>query len=199
VLQVKNFTYLFILPLLLSASLSANCDLVKDRTYDSYQEFKEAESLHNDKKYSDAYTMLLKSLSTYPTTRKEISLNYSCVTYIPGPYAPIIKRYQKSETFDFDRTTLGVAIKHQLSPAPYVFIEYQKNKTIVSAINSTRTSRHSIEKRLPLENFSVTIGGSTFSFGNLEVGKLTTRKKNRSLSQTDSITTAEDFGFKLYK
>jgi len=196
---VKLFFYIFALQLFISSSLFANCELVENETYTAYKQFKKAETLHSEKKYSDAYEMILKSFQTYRPRVKEISLRYNCVTYIPGPYSVTIKKYNKSEMFDFDRTTLGMEIKHQISPAPYVFIEYQKNKTIVSAVNSIKTSRNNLPKRLPLENFAVTIDSSNFQFGNLEVGKPQTIKKNRSFSPNASIRTSEEFGFKLYK
>ena len=196
---MRLFTYLFIAQLFVASTVFANCELVENETFTAYEQFKEAESLHSDQKYSDAYEMLLKSFQTYTPRTKEISLQYTCVNYIPGPYAPTIQRSTKSEMFDFDRTALGMEIKHQLSPAPYVFIEFQKNKTFVSAINSIKTSRNEIAKRLPLENFSVSINGQSFQFGNLEVGKLKTIKKNKSFTPNATIKTSEEFGFQLYK
>ena len=196
---MRIFTYLFILQLSISSVLFANCELVENQTYTAYQQFKEAESLHSDKKYSEAYEMLLKSFNSYAPKTKQISLSYTCVNYIPGPYAPTIQRSTKTESFDFDRTTLGMEIKHQLSPAPYVFIQFQEDKTIVSAINSVKTSRNNLPKRLPLENFSVTINSTKFQFANLQVGKLETVTRNKHFSQNSTITTNEEFGFKLYK
>jgi hypothetical protein len=196
---VKIFIYFLVLPFLISTSLFAKCELSENSTYTAYQQFKKAENLHSAKKYSDAYEMLLQSFQTYSPRRKEIALEYHCVTYIPGPYGVSIKKYNKSEMFDFDRTALGIEIKHQLSPAPYVFIQYQNNKTLVSAINSVTTARNKIPKRLPLENFAVNIGGSNFQFGNLLVGALKTLKKDRSFTPNDTIRTTEEFNFKLYK
>lgn len=196
---MKIFTYLFILQIFVTSTLFANCELVENQTYTAYQQFKEAESLHSDKKYSEAYDMLLESFKSYAPRSKELSLSYTCVNYIPGPYAPTIQRSNKTELFDFDRTTLGMEIKHQLSPAPYVFIQFQKGKTIVSAINSVKTSRSDLPKRLPLENFSVTINSTKFQFANLQVGKLETVTRKKSFTQNATITTNEEFGFKLYK
>ncbi len=196
---MRIFIYLFIVQLFVSSSLLANCELIENETYDAYQQFQEAESLHSDKKYSEAYDMLLKSFQTYSPRANKLTLQYSCITYIPGPYSPTIKKYTKTGTFDFDRTALGVEIKHQLSPAPYVFIQFQKNRTIVSAINSVKTSRNDIPKRLPLEKFSVTIDGTAFQFGTLKVGKPETVTKNRFFTPNDTIKTSEEFGFKLYK
>jgi len=185
--------------LLFSVALFANCELIENETFTSYQQFKEAQSLNSDQQYSEAYDMLLQSFASYSPRTKEVQLQYTCVNYIPGPYAPTIQRSTKSEMFSFDRTSLGMEIKHQLSPAPYVFIQFQKNKTIVSAINSVKTSRNTIEKRLPLENFVVTIDGDKFDFGGLQVGKLETQTKKRAYSPNATITTNEQFGFKLYK
>jgi len=185
--------------LLFSTAVYANCELVENETFISYQQFKEAQSLHSDEQYSEAYEMLLKSFASYTPRTKEIQLQYTCINYIPGPYAPTIQRSSKTEMFGFDRTSLGMKIKHQLSPAPYVFIQFQKNRTLVSAINSVKTSRNEIAKRLPLESFSVTVDGDKFNFGNLQVGKLKTLTKNRRYTPSATITTNEQFGFKLYK
>jgi len=196
---VRIFTYFFVIQLLVSTAVFANCELIENETVTSYQEFKEAESLHSDQQYSEAYDMLLKSFRSYSPRTKEIQLKYTCVNYIPGPYAPTIQKSSKTEMFDFDRTSLAMDIKHQLSPAPYVFIQFQKSKTLVSAVNSIKTSRNTIEKRLPLESFSVTVDGDKFDFGNLQVGKLETLTKNKTYTPNATITTNEEFGFKLYK
>ena len=196
---MRFFSFLLLAQLFLSASLFANCELIENDAYYAYQQFKESESLHSDQQHSEAYDMLLKSFKTYKPKTKTILLESTCVNYIPGPYAPTIQRSTKRDSYDFDRTALGIEIKHQLSPAPFVFVQFQKNKTIVSAINSTKTSRNEIKKRLPLENFAVSIDGKKFQFGNLEVGKLKSIKRSIRLSENDTIKTNEQFGFKLYK
>lgn len=196
---MSDLLYKVFLLFLLASGVFADCELVEDNNFLAHEEFKEAEALHENLKYSEAYDMLLKSYQTYPNDSSEIELAYECVNYIPGPYAPTIKHSSKHEMFDFNRNALGISIKHQLSPAPYVFIQFQKNKTIVSAINSVTTARNTIEKRLPLENFVVHIDSEQFDFNNLEVGKLETRSANKNLSINSNITTTEKFGFKLYK
>ena len=46
---------------------------------------------------------------------------------------------------------------------------------------------------------SVTVDGDKFDFGNLQVGKLETLTKNKIYTPNATITTNEEFGFKLYK
>jgi len=112
--------------MLFSFSLFGDCELVQDTKYDSYNQFKEAATLLDKEQYKDAYEKLIESFKTYPSNEKSINLKYDCVNYTPGAYAPIIQHSSKEENFDFDRKTLGKDIKEQLSPAPYVFIEFQK-------------------------------------------------------------------------
>ena len=182
-----------------SVTLLADCELVEDEKYKSYQEFKEAEDLHDNLEYAKAYEMLLQSLSTYTYSDNEIELVYECVNYVPGPYAPIINKSTKTESFDFNRRSLGKNIKNQLSPAPYVFIEFQKNRTIVSATNAEKTPRGKLKGRLPLENFIVTIDNEKFNFGTLRSAEVKKVSSNNRYTPNSTIVTKEDFGFKLYK
>ena len=191
--------FYFLIGLFFLTNLFADCELVNDNTYKSYLQFKEAELLHEEKKYSEAYKTLLESFRIYTPRTKEVDLKYSCINYIPGPFAAIIQKSSKTELFDFDRRTLAIDIKHQLSPAPYVFIEFQKEKTIASVRNSVKTAQAEIKDRLPLENFFVNINGTAFEFGNIKVGQVKTLTKNNSFSYYNTITTDEEFGFKLYK
>jgi len=196
-LKIYNFFVLFII--LSGSLLLADCELVEDTKYTAYQQFKEAEDLYDNLQYSDAYEKLLESFKTYAPADKSIELAYSCVNYIPGAYAPIIKRSSKKETFDFDRKALGKDIKKQLSPAPYVFIEFQKNRTIVSAVNAKATPRGELKGRLPLENFTVTLKNETLAFNKLSAGEVKRLSTKKAYSPNTPITTNEDFNFKLYK
>jgi len=185
--------------MLFSFSLFGDCELVQDTKYDSYNQFKEAATLLDKEQYKDAYEKLIESFKTYPSNEKSINLKYDCVNYTPGAYAPIIQHSSKEENFDFDRKTLGKDIKEQLSPAPYVFIEFQKNKTIVSVTNATKTDRGELKGRLPLENFTVTLGTKTLAFGRVNAGEVKRRTMDRAYSPNKQIITNEDFNFKLYK
>ena len=182
-----------------SVTILADCELVEDEKYKSYQEFKEAKDLYEKLEYTQAYNMLLQSLHTYTYLNDEIDLMYQCINFVPGPYAPIISKSTKTESFDFNRRALGKEIKNQLSPAPYVFIEFQANKTIVSATNAEKTPRGKLKGRLPLENFIIIINDEKFHFGQLKSTEVIRISSDNGYSQNSTIVTKEDFGFKLYK
>ena len=184
---------------LLPLTLLADCELLDDSKTQAYNQFIEAQTLNSDEKYAQAYEMLKKSLQTYSPKSTEIALDYECVNFIPGPYAPIIQKSTKTEDFDFDRTTLGKEIKRQLSPAPYVFIEFQKAKTIVSVLNSEKTSRTRLSTRLPLENFVVRVDNESADFPRIEVGQTQQKVFFSKHTPSSNIKTEEEFDFKLYK
>lgn len=182
-------------------ALFSDCEIVDDNKSQSYNLFEISQNLYSNNDYSNAYDTLLKSLLVYnpkPNSSK-IELNYSCINYIPGPYAPIIQHSSKTEIFDFKRNNLGKLIKRQLSPAPYIFIQFQDDKTIISAVNSIKTSRNELKKRLSLENFIVSIDGEELNFGRLKVGELVSKSMKKNFQFVPIITTSEDFGFQLYK
>jgi len=196
---MKFYTKTLFALLLTSHTLFADCEVIEDDKFKAHELYQKTISLYYSKQYAKAYKELLKSFKVYPNDVEEIVIDYKCKNLIPGPYAPIIKISQKHETKRFRRLSLGKSIKRQLSPTPYLFVQYQNNKTIVSLLNTQRTSRANIPERLPLENFTVKVGNTQLNFGQVPVNRLLTRTINKKSSLNTPIQTHEDFGFQLYK
>jgi len=181
--------------LLTVGTLFADCELVKNSKALSYDRFIEAQTLFENGKYNESYEKLLESFKTYDSSSDEIELDYSCINYVPGPYAPILKKSSKTESFDFGRENLGIDIKHKLNPAPYIFVEFEKDKTVVMVTNSVKTSYDEISKRLPLDDFTVYVGNDKIEFGRVEVATVKKKSVNHIHSIDDVIKATEKFGF----
>ena len=196
---MKRLFFSLLLSTFTTLTLNAECELDETPRQLAYQQYLDAETLYEDSQFYDAYNMLIQSLQTYSSQEDTIQLSFSCVNYVPGPYAPIISRSSKTEIYAFERVLLGKDIKRQLSPAPYAFIEFQKNATIVSVVNAPKISRNKQMKRLPLEGFSLLIDGEAFNFEKINSGERKTVSSTKVFTLNSSISTHEAFDFKLYK
>jgi hypothetical protein len=178
---------------------NADCELNIDNKTKAQDLYIEAASLFSDDKYSEAYASLQKSFSLYDGTEDVLKITYTCTHYIPGPYAPVIKRVQKDGTKEFQRLALGKRIKNFLNPNPYALIQYKKNITKVTVLNTPKTGRVKREGQLMLEDFKVSIDGNELSFGSIESGVSKSLSINKTLALNSKIKTNEKFDFKLYK
>lgn len=189
-------TTLFLL--LLTLSLAADCELNTGPKTEAYELYKEADSLFSDKSYSEAYKKLLESYNTYNGTEASLSFSYTCVHYIPGPYSVKIRKEQKYEDVDFPRQELGKSIKKFLNPNPFVFVQFQNDRTIVTAYNSSKTARGSVTTQLDLESFKVNIEGRELDFGDIPMDQSRQSILYKQMGLQSKITTSEKFDFKLF-
>lgn len=187
-----------VLILLISLSLYADCELNTGPNTQAYELYKEANSLYSSKEYSDAYKKLVESYEVYSAAEASLVVTYTCVHYIPGPYSVKIRKEQTSETLEFPRQALGKDIKKFLNPNPYVFVQYQNDRTIVTAYNSSKTARGSVSTQLALENFRVTLDGRDLDFGTVATNETKQNILFKPIGLQAKITTSERFDFKLF-
>ena len=190
---------LFFSAALFSQTLIADCTLNETSQTDAHAKFEEASALYKKQDYATAYDTLNESFKLYSGTEAQLNVTYSCINYVPGPYAPIIKKSTDTGVLKFDRVSLGKTIKQYLNPNPYVLIQYQPRKTVVSVLNSKKTARGEIANQLDLENFSVSVDGRTLNFGNVKSGETKTDIIARSTNVNSSVSTKELYGYNLYK
>lgn len=187
-----------LLLLLISLSLYADCELDTGPKTEAYELYKEADSFYSSKEYSEAYKKLVASYEVYNGTENALVVTYTCVHYIPGPYSVKIRKEQKNETLEFPRQALGKDIKKFLNPNPYIFVQYQNDRTIVTAYNSPKTARGSASTQLALENFRVNLDGRDLDFGNIQTNETKQNILFKPMSLQAKITTSERFDFKLF-
>lgn len=194
--MLKN---ILIIILLTPGVLLAECELNDNEKTDAYNLYMEAQDLYSQDQFADAYAKLQESMQNFSNMSNELELSYTCIHYVPGPYSPIIKRETRYETEDFNRVELGKNIKKFLNPNPYVNVQFQPSKTVVSVYNAPQNARGTIQSQLSLENFRVSVNGQDAWFNSVASGELKDQVINTSASVDATIQTDEQFGFKLYQ
>jgi hypothetical protein len=180
-------------------TLNADCSLVENKLTRAYDAYIKSKEFYNKHQYTKAYNNLQDSLLFSSDISKDIlTLNYDCEAMIPGPYAPIVNYYTKTEQVSFERAKLGKMIKNFLNPNPFLLVEFQKSKTLVTVLNSSKTSRAKIDKQLPLEEFEVKIEHKKVIFTKIRTDESKTKVINKGYPINTKVVTSERFGFQLF-
>lgn len=182
----------------LTLSLLADCKLNTGKETEAYDLYSEAGALYSSEEYSAAYKKLSESYDIYSESKDSLTVSYRCTHYIPGPYGVKIRTKEKHETLDFSRENLGKDIKKFLNPNPFIFVQLQNNKTIVSVHNSPKTARGQVSEQLPLEDFKVFIGDESIDFGTIAMNETSRNAIDKDFSLKTKIRTSEKFNFKLF-